>query len=73
MFNTFVGIDHSDERKHPSERRRAIVAKACVECRRRKTKCIGTQPCTGCLACKVECVFPEYRRRGRKYVSLVLI
>ncbi|KAJ5364024.1 uncharacterized protein N7496_009737 [Penicillium cataractarum] len=66
MFNTFVGINHNDSTRNPSERRRAIVAKACVECRRRKTKCIGTQPCTGCLACNVECVFPEYRRRGRK-------
>ncbi|OKP13740.1 Lactose regulatory protein LAC9 [Penicillium subrubescens] len=66
MFNTFVGIDHNDATRNPSGRRRAIVAKACVECRRRKTKCIGTQPCTGCLACNVECVFPEYRRRGRK-------
>ncbi|KAJ5246050.1 hypothetical protein N7468_001033 [Penicillium chermesinum] len=57
MFNTFVGIKPSDSSRDPSQRRRSIVSKACVECRRRKTKCVGTQPCTGCLACKVECVF----------------
>ena len=68
MFSTFVGISNSESAQNPTERRRSIVTKACVECRRRKTKCVGTQPCTGCLACNVECVFPEFRRRGRKSV-----
>ncbi|KAJ6036448.1 hypothetical protein N7540_000727 [Penicillium herquei] len=66
MFNTFIGINPDDVSTDPSERRRSIVSKACIECRRRKTKCIGTQPCTGCLACNVQCEFPQSRRRGRK-------
>ncbi|KAL3442789.1 hypothetical protein BJX65DRAFT_312556 [Aspergillus insuetus] len=67
MFSTFVGIEAGDE--GGDHHRRQVVGNACVECRRRKTKCSGAHPCSGCLACQRPCVFPELGRRrvgGRK-------
>ncbi|KAL7762902.1 hypothetical protein ACKLNR_006260 [Fusarium oxysporum f. sp. zingiberi] len=46
---------------------RQKVGIACEECRRRKTKCDGEQPCGLCLEFRVECVFEENRsKRGPK-------
>ncbi|KAI8335892.1 hypothetical protein BC941DRAFT_503424 [Chlamydoabsidia padenii] len=36
-------------------RKRLKVPSACAECRRRKTKCDGAQPCASCIKAKVEC------------------
>ncbi|KAL4894976.1 hypothetical protein BDV59DRAFT_211825 [Aspergillus ambiguus] len=35
---------------------------ACQNCRRRKVKCSGTQPCTSCQRLGKECIFHEDRR-----------
>ncbi|BEJ17424.1 hypothetical protein CspHIS471_0608250 [Cutaneotrichosporon sp. HIS471] len=44
-----------DERAH--KRSRQNVSQACVNCRQRKKKCDGNQPCATCLAYKDECVW----------------
>ncbi|SAM05570.1 hypothetical protein [Absidia glauca] len=36
-------------------RKRLKVPSACAECRRRKTKCDGAQPCASCIKAKVDC------------------
>ncbi|KAL4885738.1 hypothetical protein BJY04DRAFT_116565 [Aspergillus karnatakaensis] len=38
-------------------RRRNRLIKSCLECRRRKLKCNRTQPCDGCRATSVICVY----------------
>lgn len=38
-------------------RKRLKVLSACNECRRKKTKCNGEKPCTGCLKANVECKY----------------
>ncbi|BEI80510.1 hypothetical protein CcaverHIS002_0110390 [Cutaneotrichosporon cavernicola] len=44
-----------DERAH--KRSRQNVSQACVNCRQRKKKCDGNEPCATCLAYKDECVW----------------
>lgn len=36
--------------------------KACKECRNRKAKCDGRQPCSRCAACGIECVYIDGKR-----------
>lgn len=36
--------------------------KACKECRIRKAKCDGHQPCSRCAACGVECLYIDGKR-----------
>ncbi|KAI9265054.1 hypothetical protein BDA99DRAFT_507559 [Phascolomyces articulosus] len=40
-----------------TRRKRLKVVSACGECRRKKTKCNGEKPCTGCIRAKVECKY----------------
>ncbi|CAO0802242.1 unnamed protein product [Mucor circinelloides] len=40
-----------------TRRKRLKVVSACGECRRKKTKCNGEQPCAGCLKAHVECKY----------------
>ncbi|KAK4541695.1 hypothetical protein LTR36_007404 [Oleoguttula mirabilis] len=49
---------------HAQKRRR--VTRACDECRRKKIKCDGKQPCTHCTVYSYECTFdqPSNRRRN---------
>lgn len=41
------------------------VMQACMECKKRKCRCIGN-PCTNCIGKKLVCVFPEAKKRGPK-------
>ncbi|KAI8074830.1 hypothetical protein BC940DRAFT_286737 [Gongronella butleri] len=43
--------------EEPPRRKRLKVATACTECRRRKTKCDGTQPCANCIKSKSNCFY----------------
>lgn len=45
----------------PSEprKKRAKIVSACGECRRKKTKCNGEQPCRSCAKSGVSCVYPS--------------
>jgi SP family general alpha glucoside:H+ symporter-like MFS transporter len=43
---------------------RKPITKACDACRRRKTKCNGSQPCTGCLSANLACTFIAPRGQG---------
>ncbi|KAK0944252.1 Gypsy retrotransposon integrase-like protein 1 [Friedmanniomyces endolithicus] len=49
---------------HQQKRRR--VTRACDECRRKKIKCDGTQPCTHCTVYTYDCTYdqPSNRRRN---------
>lgn len=40
-----------------TRRKRLKVAAACTECRRKKTKCNGEQPCVGCQKAHVSCEY----------------
>ncbi|KAL2752551.1 hypothetical protein ACRALDRAFT_1044581 [Sodiomyces alcalophilus JCM 7366] len=49
----------------PAQKRRRVT-RACDECRRKKIKCDGKQPCTHCSAYSYECTYdkPSNRRRN---------
>ncbi|KAI8368113.1 uncharacterized protein BYT42DRAFT_585320 [Radiomyces spectabilis] len=42
-----------------TRRKRAKIVSACSECRRKKTKCNGEQPCRNCQKSSVPCVYPS--------------
>ncbi|KAG0741001.1 hypothetical protein G6F57_004516 [Rhizopus arrhizus] len=46
------------------KRKRLKVISACGECRRKKTKCNGEYPCTGCLKARVECKYVINQKPG---------
>ncbi|KAF1834389.1 transcriptional activator Mut3p [Decorospora gaudefroyi] len=56
--------DDQVPRTQPQKRRR--VTRACDECRRKKIKCDGKQPCTHCTVYSYECTYdqPSNRRRN---------
>lgn len=56
--------DPSQPSQHIQKRRR--VTRACDECRRKKIKCDGKQPCTHCSVYSYECTYdkPSNRRRN---------
>lgn len=49
--------------------KRRKVSRACVNCRRRKIKCTGTQPCSNCLTYKCHC---EYIARPKQSPEQIL-
>ncbi|TPX31873.1 hypothetical protein SmJEL517_g04888 [Synchytrium microbalum] len=59
--------DNGDmDAKKGSKRKRVRASKACDQCRKRRTKCSGSEPtCISCLALGIECNYsPSERRRG---------
>ncbi|KAK9454351.1 fungal-specific transcription factor domain-containing protein, partial [Dipodascopsis uninucleata] len=50
----------------PSIQKRRRVTRACDECRRKKIKCDGKQPCTHCTVYSYECTYnqPSNRRKN---------
>ncbi|KAI9246039.1 hypothetical protein EDC94DRAFT_627772 [Helicostylum pulchrum] len=48
-----------DEQTTEPRRKRAKIVSACGECRRKKTKCNGEQPCRNCEKSGVPCVYPS--------------
>ncbi|KAF9889105.1 hypothetical protein FE257_008082 [Aspergillus nanangensis] len=50
---------------HPMQKRRRVT-RACDECRRKKIKCDGKQPCTHCTVYSYDCTYdqPSNRRRN---------
>src|SRR5690242_7005435 len=43
---------------------RKVIAKACDACRRRKVKCNGQQPCSGCISANLPCAYDSPRKQG---------
>lgn len=43
---------------------RKIIAIACDACRRRKVKCNGQQPCSGCMSANLPCAYDSPRKQG---------
>ncbi|KAJ4994047.1 sucrose utilization protein SUC1-like protein 4 [Stagonosporopsis vannaccii] len=43
---------------------RKVVPKACDACRRRKIKCNGQQPCSGCMSATLTCAYDSPRKQG---------
>ncbi|PKX92219.1 putative C6 transcription factor (Mut3) [Aspergillus novofumigatus IBT 16806] len=57
--------DSKSKEPHPMQKRRRVT-RACDECRRKKIKCDGKQPCTHCTVYSYECTYdqPSNRRRN---------
>ncbi|KAK9379510.1 fungal-specific transcription factor domain-containing protein, partial [Kockiozyma suomiensis] len=64
------GISAKEKSENPSNltplQKRRRVTRACDECRRKKIKCDGKQPCTHCTVYSYECTYdqPSNRRRN---------
>lgn len=43
---------------------RKVIPKACDACRRRKVKCNGQQPCSGCMSATLTCAYDLPRKQG---------
>jgi SP family general alpha glucoside:H+ symporter-like MFS transporter len=43
---------------------RKVIPKACDACRRRKVKCNGQQPCSGCMSANLSCAYDSPRKQG---------
>ncbi|KAF2114551.1 fungal-specific transcription factor domain-containing protein [Lophiotrema nucula] len=61
--------DDGDQQQKPATapmQKRRRVTRACDECRRKKIKCDGKQPCTHCTVYSYECTYdqPSNRRRN---------
>ncbi|PYH67203.1 uncharacterized protein BO88DRAFT_436837 [Aspergillus vadensis CBS 113365] len=51
---------------------RPRTSKACKECRARKTKCDGHQPCSRCAGCGIDCAYVDGKKKTmeRRYRDL---
>jgi Fungal Zn(2)-Cys(6) binuclear cluster domain len=60
-----AGSSHPEKSSRPVQKRRRIT-RACDECRKKKIKCDGKQPCTHCTVYSYECTYdqPSNRRRN---------
>ncbi|KAG2187847.1 hypothetical protein INT44_000597, partial [Umbelopsis vinacea] len=61
-------------RQKPSGTKRIKISRACDECRKRKVKCDGAQPCYRCRKSETPCIFVKSApRRGppKQYVELL--
>ncbi|KAF7722814.1 hypothetical protein EC973_002659 [Apophysomyces ossiformis] len=56
----------ADEQATEPRRKRAKIVSACSECRRKKTKCNGEQPCRNCQKSAVPCVYPSSHNDDRR-------
>lgn len=56
-------------------KKRAKIVSACSECRRKKTKCNGEQPCRSCQKSSTPCVYPAYSQNDdrRNFPSRVAL
>lgn len=63
---TSPGSSTSATRAPPPLQKRRRVTRACDECRRKKIKCDGKQPCTHCTVYSYDCTYdqPSNRRRN---------
>ncbi|KAI8328056.1 hypothetical protein BC941DRAFT_445741 [Chlamydoabsidia padenii] len=67
-----------NQQQQPETRqKRAKIVSACSECRRKKTKCNGEQPCRNCQKSSVACVYPashtDDKRNGPSKAALEAI
>lgn len=64
-YNLSGGAGESSSMSMPVHKRRRVT-RACDECRRKKIKCDGKQPCTHCSVYSYECTYdkPSNRRRN---------
>lgn len=54
-----VLISRASQLRSPGNGR---VKKACIDCRKRKTKCNGRHPCSRCASLGITCVYADGRR-----------
>ncbi|CDH54203.1 hypothetical protein RO3G_03127 [Lichtheimia corymbifera JMRC:FSU:9682] len=50
---------HQQHQQQQPRKKRAKIVSACGECRRKKTKCNGEQPCRSCEKSGVACIYPS--------------
>lgn len=53
-----------DDSESLKRQRTKYVSKACVECKRRKIKCNGEDPCMRCLTVNTQCEYVKNKARG---------
>lgn len=58
--------DHHPAPSQPQQKRRRVT-RACDECRRKKIKCDGKQPCTHCTVYTYECTYDQPSNRKRNF------
>ncbi|CAI4213004.1 unnamed protein product [Parascedosporium putredinis] len=74
MFHTFQGITQRKPPTHPQDSgkpdtvissKRITTPHACAECKRRKIRCDGQQPCGQCLSSRApkRCFYDKHRQR----------
>ncbi|KAG1438746.1 hypothetical protein G6F56_012536 [Rhizopus delemar] len=51
-------MDMSSEAPTEPLKKRTKIMSACAECRRKKTKCNGEQPCRNCQRASATCIYP---------------
>ena len=56
---------------HKEKKKR--ITRACEECKRRKRRCDGIQPCSSCKNVQVDCIFTIQAKRGRKKANMQVI
>lgn len=61
----YAGLLPPDTSSRPVQKRRRIT-RACDECRKKKIKCDGKQPCTHCTVYSYECTYDQPSNRRRK-------
>ncbi|KAI8391023.1 fungal-specific transcription factor domain-containing protein [Radiomyces spectabilis] len=78
MQSTDVTADYPTENKKKTNAaansKRLKITRACDECRKRKVKCDGVQPCGRCRKSDADCVFakqPPKRGLPRQYMELL--
>lgn len=60
LFFSFLSLSFpmcDDSKTATMRRKRLKVVSACGECRRKKTKCDGERPCSGCTKARVDCQY----------------
>ncbi|WBW73392.1 DNA-binding transcription factor [Schizosaccharomyces osmophilus] len=63
FFEAIKNEEHNRRRRVPNERRRRIGV-ACLNCKTKKVRCEGGNPCKACALNDLQCVYPMREERG---------
>ncbi|CAB16735.1 Transcription factor [Schizosaccharomyces pombe] len=66
LFEAMKQEQHNRRRRVPMERRRRVVL-ACFNCKARKVRCDGANPCKACASNNLECTYPVKDEKEMDY------